>query len=173
MRAPILIALALLVSGCSCHREPEAQTPPVAAAPPAAAPPSAAESAARSAQSKTAQAYASAMSQAVSTTHAYLAAVAGKDWTKADTFWVGGKPAPRADDFAVRSVQDLRSMRINNDAPKPLDRESPPQSLEIPVTLRVRKDSGIYEIKGWYRLRRKITGDGWEITSASLQPSLG
>jgi hypothetical protein len=73
----------------------------------------------------------------------------------------------------MRSIEQLRSMRINNDAPKALDQESPSKSVEIPVTVRVRKDSGIYEISGWYRLQRKVEGDGWEITSASLQPSMG
>jgi hypothetical protein len=112
------------------------------------------------------------MSNAVSTTHAYLGAIAGKDWAKADAYWVGGKPPPRPDDYAVRGIEDLRSLRINNDQPKPLDSESPPRSVEVPVTLRVRKESGIYEIRGWYRLRRKVAGDGWEITSASMRPSM-
>jgi hypothetical protein len=36
----------------------------------------------------------------------------------------------------------------------------------------VRGDGGIREITGWYRLRRKVSDDGWEITSASMRPSL-
>lgn len=63
-------------------------------------------------------------------------------------------------------------MRINTDVPVPLDDDSPPRAVEIPVILRVRGGNGISEIKGWYRLRRKISGDGWEITSASMRPSL-
>ena len=113
------------------------------------------------------------MAEAVSTLHAYLGVVAGKDWDKANAYWSGGKPPPREDDYAVRGIEDLRSMRIKNEAPKPLDDESPSKSIEIPVSLRVRKDNGMYEINGWYRLQRKATGDGWEIASASLQPSMG
>jgi hypothetical protein len=115
---------------------------------------------------------AAALSLAASTVHAYLAAAAGKDWDKADAYWVGGKPPPQPDDYSVRSLQDLGSMRINNEAPKPLDEEMPTRAVEIPVVLRVRKSDGIHEIKGWYRLRRKIGDDGWEITSASMRPSL-
>ena len=71
-----------------------------------------------------------------------------------------------------RGIEDLGSMRITNRAPEPLDQEIPTRAVEIPVVLRVRKSDGIHEIKGWYRLRRKITDDGWEITSASMRPSL-
>lgn len=112
------------------------------------------------------------MSEAAATLHAYLAVVAGKDWEKADAYWSDGKPLPREDDYAVRGIEDLRSMRINNEAPRPLDRESPSKHVEIPVSLRVSKDTGVYGINGWYRLRRKVDGEGWEIDSASLQPSL-
>ncbi len=167
------LTLILLLGGCSCDRRPDAQIAPVAGR-------SSHNDATEAVRSPAIQAAPApvvvdqdnGLSASVSTVHAYLAAVAGKDWAKADAYWSGGKAPPRPDDFAMRGIEDLRSLRIDNESPKSLDSESPPHSVEIPVTLRIRKDNGAYEIRGWYRLRRKIGGDGWEITSASLQTSL-
>ncbi len=173
MRSVGWLPLILLIGGCSCDRRPEAQIAPVRE-PPAQANETAVgqDPALQAVTAPLVVDQANGVAASVSTVHAYVAAVAAKDWAKADAYWSGGKPPPRPDDFALRGVEDLRSLRINNESPKPLDSESPPQSVEIPVTLRVRKDAGVYEIRGWYRLRRKIGGDGWEITSASLQPSI-
>lgn len=174
MRGMMLVAMVLLIGGCSCSRQADTESVPPAAKPaetattenPVAPAPVPAEVQAAEIQART-------MSEAVSTLHAYLAVVAGKDWDKANAYWSGGKPPPREDDYAMRGVEGLRSMRINNEAPKPLDDESPSKTIEIPVSLRIRKDQGIYEINGWYRLQRNAAGDGWEITSASLQPTMG
>ena len=174
MRTMMLVVVALLIGGCSCSRQPEPEPAPLATTPEQpAATDSTVDSAAVSAQAKAAEVQARAMQEAVSTLHSYLGVVAGKDWGKADAYWSGGKPPPREDDYAVRGIEDLRSMRIDNGAPKPLDAGTPSRFIEIPVSLRVRKDTGIYEIKGWYRLQRKATGDGWEIASASMQPTMG
>ena len=174
MRAMMLVVVALLMGGCSCSRPPGPEPAPPTTTPeqPVAAD-STVDPAAASAETQAAEIQARAIAEAVSTLHAYLGVVAGKDWDKANAYWSGGKPPPREDDYAVRGIEDLRSMRIKNEAPKPLDDESPSKSIEIPVSLRVRKDNGMYEINGWYRLQRKATGDGWEIASASLQPSMG
>ena len=173
MRAVILSGIVLVLGGCSCSRDPGQDSAKTAAlATTDTSDQGADELAAQVASAKMDRARAAAMSEAASTVHAYLAAIAAKDWNKADAYWTGGKPPPRADDYAVRGIEDLRSLRINNDAPKPLDSESPPRSLEVPVDLRVRKDTGTQTITGWYRLRRKVGGDGWEITSASLQPAM-
>lgn len=174
MRVMMLVVVALLMGGCSCSRQPDPEPVPPATTPeqPVAAD-NTVDPATASAETQAAEIQARAMSEAVSTLHSYLAVVAGKDWDKANAYWSGGKPPPREDDYAVRGIEDLRSMRINNEAPKPLDDESPSEFIEIPVSLRIRKDSGIYEVNGWYRLQRKATDDGWEITSASLQPSMG
>ena len=174
MRAMVLVTMVLLIGGCSCSRPPDTEPAPLATTPQQPALPVASvDSAPPSADTQAAEIQARTMSEAVSTLHAYLAVVAGKDWDKANAYWSGGKPPPREDDYAVRGIEDLRSMRINNEPPKPLDRESPSKYIEIPVSLRVRKDSGIYEINGWYRLQRRAADDGWEIASASLQPSMG
>lgn len=172
MRESLLIVTVLLLGGCSCSRQPDAAPAASGQAAPAQDPAAIANQAATAQAAQAQASNAAALSQAVSTVHAYLAAVAGKDWNKADAYWVGGKPPPQPDDYSVRSLQDLGSMRINNEAPKPLDEEVPTRAVEIPVVLRVRKSDGIHEIKGWYRLRRKIGDDGWEITSASMRPSL-
>ena len=176
MRAMVLAVVALLMGGCSCSRQPDPEPAPPATMPEqpvAVAADNTVDPAAALAETQTAEIQARAIAEAVSTLHAYLAVVAGKDWDKANAYWSGGKPPPREDDYAVRGIEDLRSMRINNEPPKPLDRESPSKYIEIPVSLRVRKDSGIYEINGWYRLQRRAADDGWEIASASLQPSMG
>ena len=175
MRGSLLMVTVLLLGGCSCSRQPDAEAVAGTTASGQAAPAQDPIAGANQATAMQAQAQANnaaALSLAASTVHAYLAAAAGKDWDKADAYWVGGKPPPQPDDYSVRSLQDLGSMRINNEAPKPLDEEIPTRAVEIPVVLRVRKSDGIHEIKGWYRLRRKISDDGWEITSASMRPSL-
>lgn len=174
MRGMMLVAMALLMGGCSCSRQPDPEPAPPATTPEqTTAQENSVDPALVSAEAQAAEIQARTMAEAVSTLHAYLGIVAGKDWDKANAYWSGGNPPPREDDYAARGIEDLRSMRINNEAPKPLDDESPSKFIEIPVSLRVRKDSGMYEIKGWYRLQRKATDDGWEITSASLQPSMG
>ena len=173
MRGSWMLPLILLVGGCSCERRPDPLMVPAGSDAQVGGTPAANEQTVPSTPAPSAPAPASSTADAVSTVHAYLAAVAAKDWPRADTYWSGGKPPPRPDDFSVRGIEDLRSMRINNESPTPLDRESPPRSVEIQVTIRVRKETGGYEIRGWYRLRRKIGGDGWEITSASMQPSMG
>jgi len=169
-----IIGLVALVGGCSCDRTPDAETSPAGIAAPvdASVHASPAIPVPLDPAVVAAQAKATAASSAVSSVHAYLGAVAGKDWKRADAFWTGGKPPPRPDDHALRAVEDLRSMRINNDSPTFLDEEAPPRALEVPVTLRVRSEAGVSELKGWYRLRRRIDSEGWEITSASLQPTL-
>lgn len=172
MRGSILVVVALLAGGCSCDRRPDEQAAATAAPAQPAPEQVFADTAAQASQAEAAELRATAMSEAASTTHAYIAALVAKDRDKADSFWVGGKPPPRPDDYAVRGIEDMSTLRIDNDLPRSLDQESPPRSVEVPVTLRVRKEGGGYEIKGWYRLRSKVTGDGWEITSASLRPTL-
>lgn len=174
MRGSLLMVTVLLLGGCSCSQQPDTAAGVAASgqAAPAQDPVAIANQTATAQAAQAQASNAAALSQAASTVHAYLAAAAGKDWNKADAYWVGGKPPPQPDDYSVRSLQDLGSMRINNEAPKPLDQEIPTRAVEIPVVLRVRRSDGIHEIKGWYRLRRKIGDDGWEITSASMRPSL-
>lgn len=174
MRFLILASTLLLLAGCSCSKKSEAGNGESVTEAGNAPVVDAASATDLDAQAETAQAQAQAesFSQAASAVHAYLAALAAKDWPKADAYWAGGKPPPRLEDSSLRSIEDLRSLRINNDPPLALDSESPARTVEVPVTLRIRKDNAAYQLKGWYRLRRTINGDSWEITSASLQPTL-
>lgn len=171
-RWPALLALPLLFAGCSCHREPEAGTLPPAtpgiasdADEPAISDPSAAAESPSTLQDRPAPAF----REAASTLHAYLAALLNPG-PASDAFWVGGKPAPRPDDAVLRSLQGLHGLRVENDAPHALDREDPPHAIEVPVRLTASTPEGHRRFIGWYRLRARVDGRGWEITSASLQP---
>ncbi|MEE7547681.1 hypothetical protein HF319_12105, partial [Xanthomonas sp. Kuri4-1] len=78
----------------------------------------------------------------------------------------------RPDDANLRALTGLISLRVQNAAPLALDREQPPRAVEVPVTLLARTDRGTRRFTGWYRLRARVDGRGWEITSAALQPVL-
>ncbi|KAF1720707.1 hypothetical protein [Pseudoxanthomonas wuyuanensis] len=161
--------------GCSCAPQPPASE--AGSAPPASVQPAGSDAAATGPEDAAAlaqrQAQAEAMSQAVSQLHGYLGAVGARDWSKADAYWSGGKPPPRPDDYPVRALEDMQALRIRNERPQPLDNELPSRAVEVPVQLRVTLDSGASrQLVGWYRLRRKVDGSGWEITSASLQPRI-
>jgi len=172
MRTMLSLAALLLIAGCSCQRNAE-QSQEATAIAEATAPEQEQAPLVQPGQPKeTLPSEKAGYAEAASTLHAYLRAIAAKQWNEADGYWTGGKAPSQAGDASVRAVKDLRSMRIQNDSPKPLDQESPARSIEIPVTLRVGETTGITGINGWYRMRRKVGGDGWEITSASLQPTL-
>lgn len=172
-RWPVMFALPLLVAGCSCRREPDAPEaglpPPAAAVAPDAA--GSASPAAAAPPSSPRDRSAPAFGAAASTVHAYLAALPNPG-PASDAFWSGGKPAPRPDDAVLRTLADLHSLRVENDAPHALDREDPPRAIEVPVRLTALTAEGRRRFSGWYRLRARIDGQGWEITSASLQPVL-
>lgn len=174
---PLLLSLPILLGACSCQRQGDshsdsnliAEGTDVEAAlrsPPADALPG--DTATQSHPSDIA-----ARTQAASTLHAYLAELASGDHSRSDSYWSGGKPSPLPDDAILRELGPLASLRIQNDTPRPLDNESPTRSLEIPVKLRAQTDSGLRRFEGWYRLRAKVGGDGWEITGASLHPDAG
>lgn len=113
-----------------------------------------------------------AAQQAASALHAYLGALPGAERNRADAYWAGANPGTPAGDALLRDLADLRGMRIQNDVPVALDGESPPRAFEIPVHLRLDTGAGGARVQGWYRLRARVDGQGWEITSASLQPAL-
>ncbi len=172
MRTMLSLAVLLLIAGCSCQRNAE-QSQEEAPVAEAAAPKQEQTPLAQPGQpAEPPPSEKATYAEAASILHAYLRAVAAKQWSEADGYWTGGKAPSQPGDASVRAAQDLRSMRIQNGSPKPLDQESPARSIEIPVTLHVRETTGITEINGWYRMRRKVRDDGWEITSASLQPAL-
>ncbi|HST44858.1 MAG TPA: hypothetical protein VLK29_06505 [Luteimonas sp.] len=110
-----------------------------------------------------------ALQSAVDTLQRYLAALGATDKAAADAYWANGRVPARSGEADLRALQDLRAVRIENGTPVALDSEDVPTALEIPVQLRVsRKGAAPTRYAGWYRLRRAITGERWEITSASI-----
>lgn len=109
-----------------------------------------------------------ALYAAVATLQRYLTALGGDDRAKADAFWAGDQPPADTHEADLRTLQNLRGLRIENGRPKALDSQPVPSALEIPVELRAGFEDGpMRRYSGWYRLRR--TGDGsWKITSASV-----
>jgi hypothetical protein len=176
MRLPLLLLLCLLLGNCSCSRKPEPQTDVSATATLPAASERDAQTEDRAAlarrQALDAQQQASLL-EAAGALHAYLGDLASGRLDQANARWVGGRPAPVPDDAALRALGP-HSMRINTEAPEPLDPDEYPwRSLEIPVRLQASDAQGhVQAWSGWYRLRRKVGNDGWELSSASVRPQL-
>ena len=172
---PILPALlALSLTHCSCQHQPEASPPhgpevsvdaqaPVFAAG-GGEPTDTATDMGASERSP------GGAGAAVATLHAYLGALPGSDRTRADAYWSGSGPGKPADDSVLRQLPDLRAMRIESGRSLPLDQEQPARAWEVPVQLRLDTASGPFRLHGWYRLRARVDGHGWEITSARLDP---
>ena len=166
-----MIALAL-TTGCSCSRLPDTGNEHSAAAVDQAPVKDAAHAHDPAAPIQAANPQTEAFAQAADTVHAYLAALAAKNRSRADAYWAGGKPPPRVENGSLHNLDDLHSLRIDSAAPSALDNESPARSVEVPATLRIGDGHATCTLNGAYRLRRAITGDGWEITPASLHPTL-
>ncbi|WP_428977403.1 MULTISPECIES: hypothetical protein [Xanthomonas] len=166
------------LAGCSCHRSTDQQAAATTSSPKATA---ATDSAAVTAQGvpmspaseapDVAQTRAD-LAEASATVQRYLGALPGAARADADALWTGGRPSPVPDDAALRGIGDIRSMRINNDPPVPLDQEHPPRRIEVPVRIVVRTGAGTQQLVGAYRLQPRAGSDSWEIYSATLQPVL-
>ena len=175
MRTFPLLIVTVLLAGCSCQRPPTATNAPAAAQ--AATTATAQPETQSASEEPSTQAHADAAvaergTVAAPVIHAYLQALFENNG-QSDAFWAGGRPSPHPDDAGLRAVlPNMSSLRVRNGQAIALDRESPPQALEIPVDIRLTSEAGNQRFKGWYRVRPRISGDGWEITSASLQPEL-
>jgi len=172
MRIALLLLGTTLFAGCSCQRsaddaqavalqqqtamQPSSTTTPVA------------DAAAVEALARLQEARYAAYSGAVSAVQGYLAAVGAQDWKKADPYWANQQPG--SGEANLRSLDKLQSLRIENDTPTMLDKEPVPAALEVPVRLRASFQDGrpMQHYRGWYRVRREVSGEGWEITSASI-----
>ncbi|QWP76446.1 hypothetical protein J5226_23145 [Lysobacter sp. K5869] len=175
MRLLIPALLALTFVGCSCQRHTDdadgaanaAQTDAPATNSPAT--PSAAELRAQATEKKRNE----AMNEAVDTLHRYLQRIGAGDTDAAAKFW-GYQRAPRGNEEAdLRTLKNLRGLRIENEAPEPLDKEAVPELLRIPVELRATLENGENRrYKGWYRLRRNQVEQRWELTGVLVAVTL-
>lgn len=167
------MALAIGLAGCSCQRTPDPQESKAKTEPQAASATIADDDAAPAEATSAAQRHArdQAFSAAVSVVHRYLTALPGTRG-EADAMWTGGRPSPVPDDANLRSLEGLQSLRIETDEPLALDTLSPPEAVEVPVRLTARMAGGNRHYTGWYRVRPRVGGSSWEISSASLQPTL-
>ncbi|MGV8930914.1 MAG: hypothetical protein ACOH1R_02195 [Luteimonas sp.] len=110
-----------------------------------------------------------ALYAAVATLQRYLAALGSDERADADAFWANKRPPADSHEADLRTLENLRGMRIENGAPKALDSAAVPSALEIPVELRVSVEGKpMRRYRGWYRLRRAVVDGQWEITSASV-----
>lgn len=163
----LLVGIALLL-GKSCTRDDAAGNG--AAVAPATSDTGAPDRPSESRTANTAGQRQQAISAAVDTLHRYLFALSTGDHTKADAFWLGGRPAAAPAEADLRSLKGA-SARIENDPPEPLDSEAVPAALEIPIELRISVDGEpVRHYSGWYRLRATNPAQGpWKITSASVR----
>lgn len=173
-----IIVAVVTIGGCSCGRNPDADTRTAASAQTHSNPAMAAANAGGNLSAPPAAAPSvdaatlAGLTAAGSTVQRYLGALPGAARTQADALWVGGRPPPVPDDAALRAIGGIVSMRILNDPPRSLDPRQPLQRVEVPVRILVRTTSGSQQLNGTYRLQPRPGGDDWEIYSATLQPVL-
>ncbi|HYQ24548.1 hypothetical protein [Stenotrophomonas sp.] len=90
-----------------------------------------------------------------------------------DDAWAIAPPdARRADDAVLRLLPDVRNLRLDSDPAVPRDAQQPPRLLEVPVRIRASTGEGQFRYHGWYRVQPRADGQGWQIQSAQLQPTL-
>ncbi len=90
-----------------------------------------------------------------------------------DAAWAIAPPDPRrADDAALRLLPDVRNLRLDSDPAVPRDEQQPSRLLEVPVRIRATTGEGVFRYHGWYRVQPRADGQGWQIQSAQLQPTL-
>ncbi len=128
-----------------------------------------ADAAARSGQAAIA-AHDAAMAAAVTELHAYLAVLFKPDRSEADAYWVNRSP-DASGEADLRTLDRVTSLRSENGRPETMTGATPPDSLEIPIRLRIGVDGAVRDYTGHYRLRRVVDGNVWRITSASITAS--
>jgi hypothetical protein len=173
----VVFLLPLLFAGCSCQPDADEKAAPARPAPIdvsaasaepttpagdglAAAPPPALSAVAPDAVSET------------TTVRNYVIALLGSDRASSDAYWSGGRTGSRPDDAVLRTIPQLRNLRVDTDSPIARDTAQPSRLREVPVRIRATSADGTFNYHGWYRLQPRPDGSGWEIHSASLQPTL-
>lgn len=173
----VVFLLPLLFAGCSCQPDPAADGDRSAAAPTdvsAAAPdasPSGQDGIAAMAPPALSAVAADAPSE-TTTVRNYVIALLGSDRSASDAYWSGGTTGARPDDAVLRTIPQLRNLRVDADPPVARDTAQPSRLREVPVRIRAITAEGTFNYHGWYRLQPRPDASGWEIQSASLQPTL-
>lgn len=174
MRLLIPALLALTFVGCSCQRQAD---PDAATAPPAQAPADETASRAQAADAQREQVRSQqrldAMTEAVDELHQYLQQLGSGQREQADQHWAYQR-LPRGNEEAdLRTLDNLRAIRIENDTPRQIDQETLPEMLEIPVDLRVSLHDGeTRRYKGWYRMKRNPVDRRWQLIGVSIAVTL-
>lgn len=103
----------------------------------------------------------------------YMLALLNGNRSGSDAAWTFAPADPRhADDALLRALPDLRSLRLDSEPPLPRDNERPSRLLEVPVRVRASTGQGTFRFHGWYRVQPRADGQGWQIQSAKLEPTL-
>ena len=173
----VVFLLPLLFAGCSCQPDPAATQTPAGTA---ATDPAAASAETTPAQGEGLATIAPPVLSAVApdapsetiTVRNYIYALLGSDRKSSDAFWSGGHTSARPDDAVLRSIPQLRNLRVDTDIPIARDTAQPSRLREVPVRIRAITAEGTFHYTGWYRLQPRPDGSGWEILGASLQPAL-
>ncbi|HIE4564835.1 TPA: hypothetical protein ACXNIY_002936 [Stenotrophomonas maltophilia] len=175
MRRFLLLIAPLVLFGCS---RPEAQPDPTSApAPPPAPAAASAEGEAPALQATAVDplfaAVAAEAELPAAMLNRYVMALLNRDRKGADAAWTfPPSDARRADDAALRQLEDVRSLRLTTGSPIARDGHQPPQLLEIPVQVRAATPQGTFRFGGWYRVHPSSDGRAWQIQSAQLRPTL-
>ena len=103
----------------------------------------------------------------------YVIALLNRNRSASDAAWAMPPADPhRADDAAIRQLQDLRTLRLDSGTPLARDGRQPSRLLEGPVRLRATTAQGTFRFGGWYRVQPSPDGRAWQIQSAQLRPTL-
>ncbi|WP_294987255.1 hypothetical protein [uncultured Stenotrophomonas sp.] len=179
MRHRLWLIAPLLLLGCSRpapQPAPEPAPAPTAAATTAAARPSTATEAAALQPAAIDPLFAALASDAEPPSvmlNRYVRALLEHDRRSSDAAWAIAPVDPRrADDAALRQLQDLRTLRLDSETPIARDDQQPPRLLEVPVRIRAVTANGVFRFGGWYRVQPSSDGRSWQIQSAQLRPTL-
>ncbi|WP_414493572.1 hypothetical protein [Stenotrophomonas maltophilia] len=103
----------------------------------------------------------------------YVIALLNRNRSASDAAWAIPPADPhRADDAAIRQLQDLRTLRLDSGPPLARDDRQPSRLLEVPVRIRATTAQGTFRFGGWYRVQPSPDGRAWQIQSAQLRPTL-
>lgn len=113
-------------------------------------------------------AQADAMREAVETLHRYFPVLFREDTAEADAFWLHGRPAAQGE-ADLRALEHVSGLRVDNAPPEALSAGPAPDSVRVPVRLRIGGQGPLRRYTGHYDLRRDA--DGWRIAAASIARS--